>query len=39
LAKEIMEMLLVSRVFQSAQRIVSAYDQLMERTSNIGSAR
>ncbi|MBS3872643.1 MAG: flagellar hook-basal body complex protein [Firmicutes bacterium] len=39
LAKEIMDMLLVSRVFQSAQRIVSAYDQLMERTSNIGSAR
>jgi len=39
LAKEIMEMLLVTRVFQSAQRIVATYDQLMERARDIGSAR
>ncbi len=39
LAKEIMEMILVTRVFQSAQRIVATYDQLMERARDIGSAR
>jgi len=39
LAKEIMEMMLVTRVFQSAQRIVATYDQLMDRTKDIGSVR
>lgn len=37
--KELVDMLLVSRIFESAQRIVSTYDQLMEKAKEIGSVR
>lgn len=36
---EIVDMLLTNRIFQSAQRIVATYDQLMERAKEIGSVR
>lgn len=39
ISEEIVDMLLTNRIFQSAQRIVATYDQLMERAKEIGSVR
>jgi len=39
IGEEIVDMLLTNRIFQSAQRIVATYDQLMERAKEIGSVR
>jgi len=39
IGEEIVDMLLTNRIFQSAQRIVATYDQLMERAREIGSVR
>lgn len=39
IGQEIVDMLLTNRIFQSAQRIVATYDQLMERAKDIGSVR
>ncbi|KAF0195855.1 MAG: flagellar basal-body rod protein FlgF [Bacillota bacterium] len=38
-AQELIDMMLVNRIFESAQRIVSTYDQLMEKAKEIGSIR
>lgn len=37
--QELIDMMLVNRIFESAQRIVSTYDQLMEKAKEIGSIR
>jgi flagellar basal-body rod protein FlgG len=39
IGEEMVNMLLTNRIFQSAQRIVATYDQLMERAKEIGSVR
>lgn len=37
--QELIDMIMVNRIFESAQRIVSTYDQLMEKAKEIGSIR
>lgn len=38
-SQELVDMLLVNRIFESAQRIVATYDQMMEKAKEIGSVR
>jgi len=39
ISQELIDMLMVNRIFESAQRIVSTYDQLMDKAKEIGSVR